>query len=419
MSCLHYQDNELYIEKVSLNHIAAEYGTPCYVYSRAAFISNYQAFAAAFRAHPHRICYAVKANSNLALLHILARYHAGFDIVSLGELERVLAAGGDASRIVFSGVGKKKSEIEQAINKGVYCFNVESEAELERLNSIAATLLTTINIALRVNPNVDAKTHNYISTGLSENKFGIDHNEVLCLCKKMATFPSLRLIGIASHIGSQITDLEPFATALDRLLTLYQQITALGITLAHINIGGGLGITYRDEQPPTIAAYAKTILDKLAAFPGEIIIEPGRSLVGNTGILLTRIEYLKHGAHRHFAIVDAGMNDLLRPALYEAWQAILPVQLRHHEKKIYDVVGPVCESADFLGKNRELAIESGDLLAVDAAGAYGFSMSSNYNSRCRPAEILVVGETAHIIRRRETINELFAAENLQVDVPLS
>lgn len=412
MSCLHYHHTELYLEKVSLKAIADEFGTPCYVYSHAALTANWQAFDSAFQTHAHRICYAVKANSNIAILRLLAALNSGFDIVSLGELERVLAAGGDPQKIVFSGVGKQQIEIQRAIEKGIFCFNVESEPELERLNAIAEKLNATVNIALRVNPNVNPQTHTYISTGLSENKFGIDINTIIPLCYKLSSLKALRLIGIASHIGSQIVDLEPFLVTLDRLLVLYDQLRDMGITIQHINIGGGLGIIYRNEHPPVIFDYAKALLAKLAAHPAEIILEPGRSIVGNAGILLTRVEYLKHTAHKNFAIVDAGMNDLMRPALYQAWQDIVPVKLRQEEKKLYDIAGPVCESADFLGKERQLAIAAGDLLAIDSAGAYGFSMSSNYNSRCRPAEILVAGDKAEIIRRRETIKDLLAAENL-------
>lgn len=412
MSCLHYRDAELHVEDVNLKNVAAQYGTPCYVYSRAALESNWRMFNDAFSIMPHRICYAVKANSNIAILHLFAKLNSGFDIVSVGELERVLAAGGDPKKIVFSGVGKSQAEIERAIEAEIYCFDVESEQELERLQTIAARLNTHINIALRINPNIDPRTHSYISTGLDENKFGIAMNEVMPICQSLESYSHLHLIGIASHIGSQITKLEPLLLAVDRLLDFYKQLQQIGINIKHINIGGGIGITYKDEHPPSIRDYAKALQEKLVSHPLEIIIEPGRSLVGNAGVLLTRIEYLKHGSQKNFAIVDAGMNDLLRPALYEAWQNILPVEKRHISLKSYDITGPVCESADFLGKDRNLAIEAGDLLAVDSAGAYGFSMSSNYNSRCRAAEILIDGDRMHVIRRRETIKELFAAENL-------
>jgi len=413
MSCLHYQENKLFIENVSLEEVAQHWGTPTYVYSRAALENNWSTFDQAFKGCRHRICYAVKANSNIAILNLFANKQSSFDIVSLGELERVIAAGGDPKKVVFSGVGKQEIEIEQALKKGILCFDVESEPELVRIQKIAAKLNTTANIAFRVNPNVDPRTHSYISTGLSENKFGIDFNEIIPLCQRLTTFPNLKLIGLASHIGSQIVELAPFMLAIDRLLELYKTLQSMGISLSHINIGGGLGIAYRNEQPPAIHDYAAILKEKLAPYPVELILEPGRSIVGNAGILLTRIEYLKHTQHKNFAIVDAGMNDLLRPALYQAWQAILPVTLRSTtEIKSYDIAGPVCESADFLGKNRELAIEAGDLLAVDTAGAYGFSMSSNYNSRGRAAEILIDGREMHNIRRRETIEDLFAAENI-------
>lgn len=410
MSCLQYRGDELYVDDVRLADIANQYGTPCYVYSRTTLEINWHAFNNAFNGINHRICYAVKANSNLSILRLLASLNSGFDIVSLGELERVIAAGGDVKKVVFSGVGKQEIEIEKAIQYGIHCFDVESEAELTRINTIATRLNKQVDIALRINPDVDPRTHAYISTGLKENKFGIDMTDVMPLCRKLSSLPALRLVGIASHIGSQITDLNPFSLAIDRLLEIYHQLKEMGITLKHINIGGGLGIVYHDENPPSITDYANMLSEKLRHFPIELMIEPGRSIVGNAGILLTKIEYLKHNHRKNFAIIDAGMNDLLRPALYNAWQNILPVTLRHTTKKLYDIAGPVCESADFLGKNRELAIEAGDLLAVDSAGAYGFSMSSNYNSRCRPAEVLVEGHTCRLIRKRETIPELYASE---------
>jgi diaminopimelate decarboxylase len=410
MSCLHYNGNDLYIENVSLKDVAEEFGTPCYIYSRAAIETNWQAFNDAFSGIPHRICYAVKANSNLAILNVLAKLNSGFDIVSLGELERVLAAGGDPQKIVFSGVGKKQIEIERAIEKNIYCFNVESEPELERMQQIASSLNATVNIALRINPNINPHTHSHITTGLNESKFGIDINDIIPLAKRISTLPSLKLIGIASHIGSQIVHLDPFLQVIDRLLMTYNQLSELGIRPSHINIGGGLGITYHDEHPPGIREYAHALQEKIKKQNIEIIIEPGRAIVGNAGVLLSRIEYLKHTQHKNFAIIDAGMNDLLRPALYDAWQNILPVQLRNTEKKRYDIAGPVCESSDFLGKDRDLALNSGDLLAIDSSGAYGFSMSSNYNSRCRSPEILVDGTHASLIRRRESIEELFSSE---------
>lgn len=413
MSCLHYVDKNLYIEAVSLKSIAEAYGTPTYVYSRKALESNWHAFDHAFNFLPHRICYAVKANCNIAILNLLANLNSGFDIVSGGELERVIKAGGDPKKIVFSGVGKKINEIEQAIQKGIYCFDIESEAELERVATIAAKLNTIVNIALRVNPDIDPKTHSHISTGLKENKFGIEINRIIPLTRKIASFPSLKLIGIACHIGSQIIDLNPFANALDCLTKLYEQLRAIGFSIQYINIGGGLGITYHNEHPPTIQEYAAMVREKLSSYPIELIVEPGRSIIGNAGVLLTQVEYLKETSQKNFAIVDAGMNDLLRPALYNAWQTILPIELRHpQEKKTYDVAGPVCESADFLGKNRDFAIHPGDFLAVDSAGAYGFCMSSNYNSRSRPAEIIVDGNRMHLIRQRETIAETMALEQI-------
>lgn len=409
-SCLHYRDDDLYIENVSLQSIAEQFGTPCYVYSRAALENNWRAFDQAFSFISHRICYAVKANSNLAILNVLTQLGSGFDIVSIGELERVIAAGGDVKKVIFSGVGKRADELEMAIKKGIYCFDIESEPELNRLQTIAARLNTQVNIALRINPDVNPKTHAYISTGLKENKFGIELTQVLPICNTLAAMPNLRLIGLACHIGSQITELAPFLLAIDCLLDLYGQLRSIGITITHLNIGGGLGITYNQEKPPSIHDYANALKTKLSGSPLEIILEPGRSIVGNTGILLTRIEYLKQTQHKNFAIVDAGMNDLLRPALYQAWQNILPATIRHTKKKMYDITGPVCESADFLGKERELALELNDLLAIDSAGAYGFSMSSNYNSRCRPAEVLVDDSNLHLIRKRETLEELFASE---------
>ena len=412
MSCLHYQQNELYIEQLSLKAIAEQFGTPCYVYSRAAIEKNWKSFDQAFQSLPHRVCYAVKANSNLAILSILAKLQSGFDIVSIGELARVIAAKGNLNKIRFSGVGKSYDEIEYAIKKGIYCFDVESEPELMRIQSIATQLGTVVNIALRVNPDVNPDTHAHISTGKKENKFGIDMNEIIPLCQQIKSMSSLSLVGIACHIGSQITKLEPFLLAVDCLIDLYKELQSIGLDIKHLNIGGGLGITYHHEKPPAIFDYAHALQQKLKELPIELIIEPGRAIVGNAGVLLTRVEYLKHTHHKNFAIVDAGMNDLMRPALYDAWQAILPVTKTDGEKKQYDIAGPVCESADVLGKNRELSLQPGDLLAIDSAGAYGFSMSSNYNSRCRPAEVLVDDARVQLIRRRETIEELFALETI-------
>jgi diaminopimelate decarboxylase len=412
MSCLNYEGDNLYIENVSLKNIAEEFGTPCYVYSRAAIEKNWLAFDEAFNSVPHKVCYAVKANSNISILNLLAQLHSGFDVVSIGEIKRVIAAGGDPRKIIFSGVAKRRSEIEYGIEKKIYCFNIESEPELERINEIASQMNATVDIALRINPNVNPQTHLHVATGLNESKFGIDIADVIPLGKKIAGLPALRLIGIASHIGSQIVQMGPFVEVLNHLLETYHQLQNIGIHIKHINIGGGLGITYHDEHPPGIREYAHALQEKLRQQEVEVILEPGRAIVGNAGVLLSRIEYLKHTQYKNFAIIDAGMNDLLRPALYDAWQNILPVELSNAEKKIYDIAGPICESADFLGKDRKLALKSGDLLAIDSSGAYGFSMSSNYNTRCRAPEILVDGNSATLIRRRESIDELFATEKM-------
>ncbi len=415
MSSLYYRDHQLYIEHVSLADIAQQFGTPCYIYSKEAIIKNYRAFTDAFADVTHQICYAVKSNSNIAVLQLLAEMGAGFDIVSLGELKRVIAAGGDNKKVIFSGVGKSWQDIEEAIRIGIFCFNVESEPELERIATIAAKHHKVVNIMFRVNPDVDAKTHSYISTGMRENKFGMELIDLIPLFKKISELPSIHLIGIGSHIGSQITELEPFLLAMDHLLAIYTTLKEQGIKIQYINIGGGLGITYRDEIPPSVKDYADDLKRKLGNAPLKLIIEPGRSIVGNAGVLVTKIEYIKNTGSKHFAIIDAGMNDLMRPALYNAWQNILPVTEHHGPMQTYDIAGPVCESADFLGKDRKLAIAPGELLAIDCAGAYGFSMSSNYNSRCRPAEILVSGHEAYLIRRRETIEDAIALEQLVVE----
>jgi diaminopimelate decarboxylase len=413
MSHFHYHKNELHIEKVPLSKIAEHFGTPCYVYSRAALENNWQAFDDAFGETPHRICYAVKANSTLAVLNIFAQKNSGFDIVSRGELERVIAAGGDPNNTVFSGVGKQINEIEFALNKEIACFNVESIPELERIRDIAKRLGKIARIALRINPNIDARTHPYIATGLYENKFGIDVQEILSLIKKIKKMPNIHLIGIACHIGSQLTELDPFLEAAKHLIDLTNQVNAEDIQLKQINIGGGLGVCYQHENPPAITEYAAALKEQLAHSALEIILEPGRAIVANAGILLTRIEYLKRSSHKNFAIVDAGMNDLIRPALYDAWHDIIPIKLRPDlPEETYDVVGPVCESADFLGKNRKLALEQNTLLAVCSAGAYGFGMSSNYNSRPRAAEVMIEGNKIHLIRQRESVNDLFSNEFL-------
>ncbi len=415
MSCLYYREHELYVEHVSLTELAREYGTPCYIYSREAIVNNVRAFSEAFANVRHQICYAVKANSNIAILQLLADLGTGFDIVSLGELQRVITAGGNVKKVIFSGVGKTKDDILAAINYGIFCFNIESEAELDRVAEIAASLHKTVDIMLRVNPDVDARTHSYISTGLRENKFGMNLTDIIPLFKKIKASPSLRLIGIGAHIGSQITELEPFLLSLDHLLAIYATLKEMGIDIDYVNIGGGLGITYRDETPPSVQEYADALQKKLAHYPLKLILEPGRSIVGNAGVLLTRIEYLKDNGTRHFAITDAGMNDLMRPALYNAWQNILPVVKHEQPLQRYDITGPVCESADFLGKDRSLAIAAGELLAVDCAGAYGFCMTSNYNSRCRPPEVLVSGNQSYLIRRRETIEDAMSLEQLVQD----
>jgi len=408
-----YEKGALHAEGVALTRVAERYGTPCYVYSRATIERHFRAFAAALAGESHLICYAVKANANLAVLNLLARLGAGFDIVSVGELERVLAAGGDPTRVVFSGVGKREEEMRRALEVGIRCFNVESESELERLNRVAGEFGVRAPVSLRVNPDVDAGTHPYISTGLRENKFGIDISEAAELYVRAAEMPHLEVAGVDCHIGSQITETAPFVDALERVLALVDTLYERGIALRHIDLGGGLGITYRDEHPPLPGDYAGPLLDRLAGRDLEILIEPGRAIVGNAGILLTRLEYLKHGPERNFAIVDAGMNDLLRPALYDAWQEIVPVLPRTDtERRRYDVVGPVCETGDFLGKGRDLALTPGDLLAVRSAGAYGFTMASNYNSRPRPAEVMVDGETMHLIRAREPLADLYAGEHL-------
>ncbi|MGB5305687.1 MAG: diaminopimelate decarboxylase [Gammaproteobacteria bacterium] len=409
-----YRNGKLYAEGVDLAAIAAHTGTPCYVYSRATLERHWRVFNDALGAHPHLICYAVKANSSLAVLQVLARLGSGFDIVSAGELARVVRAGGDPARTVFSGVGKRADEIQQALEAGIRCFNIESEAELRRLNDIAGRAGRTAPVSLRVNPDVDARTHPYISTGLRDNKFGIDVETALQTYRHAATLPHVRICGIDCHIGSQLTDTTPFVDALDRVLQLVDQLHTAGIELAHIDLGGGLGIQYSSaDHPPAPDVYARALLDRMAGRPQEILLEPGRAIAGNAGILLTRVEYLKHTVHKNFAIVDAAMNDLQRPALYDAWHDIVPVAPRATGTSVtYDVVGPVCETGDFLGKQRDLALAEGDLLAIRSAGAYGFTMSSNYNSRPRAAEVMVDGDRFHIIRARETLEDLYRHEHL-------
>ncbi len=410
MDYFNYRGHELHAEEVPVAAIAERFGTPCYVYSRATLERHWRAFDTALAGHPHLICYAVKANGNLAVLNLLARLGSGFDIVSVGELERVLAAGGDPAKVIFSGVGKRRDELERALEVGIRCFNVESETELERLDELAGAHGLRAPVSLRVNPDVDPETHPYISTGLRENKFGIAIDRVLDVYRRAAAMAHIRIVGVDYHIGSQLTRSAPFVDALRRVLTLVDRLRDEGIGLEHLDLGGGLGIRYRDETPPEPAEQAAVLLAELAGKPYEILLEPGRAIAGNAGILVTRVELLKHTADKHFAVVDAAMNDLLRPALYSAWQAIVPVRPRAQAGLLYDVVGPVCESADFLGKDRELALAPDDLLAVRSAGAYGFVMSSNYNTRPRAAEVMVDGDQAHLVRRRETIAELFAGE---------
>jgi diaminopimelate decarboxylase len=413
VSAFEYRDRRLHAEAVPLSAIAERYGTPCYVYSRAALTKAYRAFDGAFAGRDHLVCYAVKANSTLAVLNLLARLGSGFDIVSGGELARVLAAGGDARKVVFSGVGKSALEMRQALDAGILCFNVESEAELDRLNEVAGAAGKTAAVSLRVNPDVSARTHPYIATGLKRDKFGVSHRDALRLYRKATALPHLWIAGIGCHIGSQITTVAPFVAALDRVLALVDRLHAERIAISHIDLGGGLGIRYRKETPPAVADYARAVGRRLGDRPQKLLLEPGRSLTGNAGVLLTRVEYLKHGKPRNFAVVDAAMNDLIRPALYDAWHDIVPVhKARGGKGGRYQVVGPVCESGDFLGRDRTLTLAEGDLLAVMSAGAYGMSMSSNYNSRPRAAEVMVDGGEAHLIRERETVSELMAREIL-------
>lgn len=413
MDHFEYRDGRLCAEAVPVADIAAAVGTPCYIYSRATIERHWRAFDQAFGAHPHLVCYAVKANSNLAVLNVLARLGSGFDIVSGGELARVLTAGGDPGKIVFSGVGKRRDELEKALTVGIRCFNVESAAELELLEQVAEERGQRAPVSLRINPDVDANTHPYISTGLKQNKFGIDPEQALALYARAAASPHLEIVGVDCHIGSQLTQVTPFVDALERVLALVARLAERGIRLHHLDLGGGLGIRYRDEEPPLPAEQAAALMQRLHGQPHEILIEPGRAIVGNAGILVTRVELLKQGDEKSFAVVDAAMNDLLRPALYSAWQAIIPVEPRTDgETRRYDVVGPICETGDFLGKDRDLNIQPGDLLAVRSAGAYGFAMSSNYNSRPRAAEVMVDGERFHIVRRRETIADLYASESV-------
>ena len=412
MDAFNYRDGELFAEGVALSAIAERFGTPTYVYSRAHIEAQYAAYADALEGMPHLVCFAVKANSNLGVLNVLARLGAGFDIVSRGELERVLAAGGAADKIVFSGVGKTREDMRRALEVGVHCFNVESTDELERLQIVAAELGVRAPISLRVNPDVDAGTHPYISTGLKENKFGIAIADAEDVYIRAAQLPNLEIVGVDCHIGSQLTTLPPFLDALDRLLELIDRLGDCGIHLHHIDLGGGLGVRYRDEQPPLASDYIQAVRERLEGRDLGLMFEPGRFIVANAGVLVTQVEYLKHTEHKDFAIVDAAMNDLIRPALYQAWMDVTAVRPRDGQARTYDIVGPICETGDFLAKGRELTLAEGDLLAVHSAGAYGFVMSSNYNTRGRCAEVLVDGTEAFEVRRRETVAELFAGESL-------
>jgi diaminopimelate decarboxylase len=410
MNHFNLNNGVLHAEKTSLAAIAERFGTPCYVYSRAALEASLDEFLEELKGLDALVCYAVKANSNLGILNLFARRGAGFDIVSGGELQRALAAGADPQKIVFSGVGKTAAEMRLALETGILCFNVESAPELDRLNEVAGAIGKQAPVSLRVNPNVDAKTHPYISTGLKENKFGVAYEDALSLYRRAAALPNIAISGIDCHIGSQLLDPAPFAEALDKVLLLVDQLEAEGIHLHHIDLGGGLGIRYSDETAPTVKSYLGPLLKKLAGRKLKVVLEPGRRLVGNAGLLLTKVEYLKPGEVKNFAIVDAAMNDLARPALYDAWHDILPVSPRTTEAKSWEIVGPVCESGDFLGHNRPLALQEGDLLAIMSAGAYGMAMSSNYNTRPRAAEVLVDGTEAHLVRRRETVEQLLAQD---------
>ena len=406
------QDGNLFIERTSLATIANQFGTPCYVYSKAAISNNFLAYQSALAEKEHLICYAVKANSNIAVLQTLAQLGAGFDIVSIGELERVLRAGGDPAKVVFSGVAKTAIEMQRALELGIHCFNVESEAELELLNNTAASCGLIAAVSLRVNPDVDAQTHPYISTGLKENKFGIDINLAAQVYQRAAQMAHIKVIGVDYHIGSQLVDIAPFVAALDRLLALVDELAGLGITLQHIDIGGGLGVRYGNEQPPTPQSYMSAILPLLMDRSETLVLEPGRSITANAGVMLTQVQFLKSNGEKNFAIVDAAMNDMIRPALYQAWMDIQPISAGNSESAVYDVVGPVCETGDFLAKDRSLAISAGDYLCLMSAGAYGFVMSSNYNSRPRAPEVMVDDDQVHLVRRRETIADLLSGESL-------
>ncbi|MEL4273914.1 diaminopimelate decarboxylase [Shewanella xiamenensis] len=407
-----YQDNTLYAEGCRVNDLAQQYGTPLYIYSRATLERHWHAFNNAVADHPHLVCYAVKANSNLAVLNLLARLGSGFDIVSGGELARVIEAGGDPAKVVFSGVGKTVAEMEQALNLGIYCFNVESSAELEQLNDVAGRLGKVAPVSLRVNPDVDAGTHPYISTGLKENKFGIAMDEAEVVFGRAHALPHLQVKGVDCHIGSQLTEIQPFLDAMDRMLSLIDRLAEQGIVIEHFDVGGGLGVTYDDETPPHPDVYAAALLKRLGHRKLKLIFEPGRAIAANAGIFVTEVLYLKENSDKRFAIVDGAMNDLIRPALYSAWQNIIPVNPRDEDTQVFDIVGPVCETGDFLGKDRQLAIAAGDLLVVRSSGAYGFAMASNYNTRPRAAEVMVDGDKAYLVREREKLAQLWQGEQL-------
>ncbi|CAM3925594.1 Diaminopimelate decarboxylase [Vibrio aerogenes CECT 7868] len=411
MDYFNYRDGQLWAEDVTVSELAQDFGTPLYVYSRATLERHWHAFDKAVGDHPHLVCYAVKANSNIGVLNVLARLGSGFDIVSGGELERVIAAGGDPEKIVFSGVGKTEAEMRRALELGIKCFNVESEPELERLNKVAGLSGKIAPVSLRINPDVDAKTHPYISTGLRDNKFGITFDRAVDVYRLANQLEHLSVQGMDCHIGSQLTNIDPFIDATDRLLALIEQLKSEGIEIHHLDVGGGLGVSYNDETPPQPSEYAKTLLSRLSNHQNlELIFEPGRAIAANAGLLLTKVEFLKHTEHKNFAIVDAAMNDLMRPALYQAWQEIIPVVPREGQETVYDIVGPVCETSDFLGKDRSLSVQEGDILAVRSAGAYGFVMSSNYNTRPRAAEIMIDGDQAYVVRQRESLADLWAQE---------
>ena len=415
MDHFNYQGNTLYAEALPVAELASQFGTPCFIYSRATLERHYRVYEEALQVCPSLICFAVKSNSNLAVLNVLARMGAGFDIVSGGELEKVIAAGGDASKIIFSGLGKSEAEIVRALQAGIFCFNVESEAELERIDNTAQRLHLRAPVSIRVNPNVDAGTHPYISTGLKENKFGIASEQAIDVYRRAAEMAGIKLVGIDCHIGSQLTSTEPFLDAIDKLLALVDELSAEGIRLTHFDLGGGLGVTYGEEEPPHPSDFITMVRDRFVNRDMTLLFEPGRSIAANAGLFVTRVEYLKPTLHKNFAIVDGAMNDLLRPALYGAWQEIIPVEKVDGESLIYDVVGPVCESADFLGKDRSLCLRAGDLLAVRSAGAYGFVMSSNYNTRPRAAEIMVDGNEKFLVRERESVSELYRLESMLPD----